>query len=201
MAAALEPSSCAFFKASASSLAFSSLSSRSRSYPSCLILSASSIALRSASAKSTGLVLAAPKPNFDFLGAVLELIVDPPDEAEFKREVPAPGRVGRAAAEEVSVRGVGVVIVVAGMGGLVVVLELLVVVVDVAESDLPIMGGVAMRGVPGLDDLGVGGLDQESKKSSSVSSLVVVPSTGASIPSTTIPLGNLNNRAVQLVFG
>ena len=152
---------------------------RSRSYPSCLILSASSIALRSASAKSTGLVLAAPKPNFDFLGPV-EAVTDPPDEAEFKREVP-PRRPGRAAADEVSVRGER-----GGLGGLVVSV---LVVVGVAETDRPIMGGVEMRGVPGLDDLGVEGLDQESKKSSSVSSLA--GAAGASIPSTTIPLGNL----------
>ena len=193
--AALELSSCALCRASASFLAFSSFSSRSRSYPSCLILSASSIALRSASAKSTGLVLAAPKPSFDLFGRVLEAVVDPADEAEFKREVPAPRRPGRAAAEEVSVLGeVGVEVVVAGAT------MVLVLVLVVTEADRPIMGGVAMRGVPGLDDLGVEGLDQESKKSSSVSSLAAAAAVGASIPSTTIPLGNLTKSSRLLTF-
>jgi len=67
------------------------------------------------------------------------------------------------------------------------------VVVGISETDRPMMGGVEMRGVPGLDDLGVEGLDQESKKSSSVSSLARAAE-GASIPSTTIPLGKLKKR-------
>ena len=125
--------------------------------------------------------MAAPKPNFDFLGAVE--VTDPPEEAEFKREAP-PRRPGRAAADEVSVRGEGGVGV--ALGGLV---ELVLMVLGIAETDLPIMGGVEIRGVPGLDDLGVEGLDQESKKSSSVSSLG--RAAAGSIPSTTIPLGNL----------
>lgn len=125
--------------------------------------------------------MAAPKPNFDFLGA--EEVVDPPDEAEFKREV-APRRPGRAAADEVRVRGEGGAGVT--LGGLA---ELVFMEVGMAETDRPIMGGVEMRGVPGLDDLGVEGLDQESKKSSSVS--LARAAAGASIPSTTIPLGNL----------
>ena len=84
-----------------------------------------------------------------------------------------------------SVRGEGGVGV--GLGGLVV--EFVVVVGVAEETDRPIMGGVEMRGVPGLDDLGVVGLDQESKKSSSVSSLG--RAAAGSIPSTTIPFGNL----------
>ena len=128
--------------------------------------------------------MAAPKPNFDFLGAA-EVVIDPPDEPEFKRDE-APRRPGRAAADEVSVRGEGGAGV--GLGGLVAVLVF--AVVDIAEGGRPIMGGVEIRGVPGLDDLGVEGLDQESKKSSSVSSLATAAA-GASIPSTTIPLGNL----------
>jgi hypothetical protein len=119
-------------------------------------------------------------------------VVDPPEEAEFKREVPAPRRPGRAAADEVSVRGeVGV-----WVGGPVL---LVLVVVDMAETDRPIMGGVDVRGVPGLDGLGVEGLDQESKKSSSVSSLAAAVA-GASIPSTTIPLGNLRKNRVLVHY-
>lgn len=63
--------------------------------------------------------------------------------------------------------------------------------------DRPIIGGVEIRGVPGLDDLGVEGLDQESKKSSSVSSLATAA--GTSVPSTTIPLGNLRGRGGPII--
>lgn len=52
------------------------------------------------------------------------------------------------------------------------------------EGTRPMMGGVAMRGVPGCDGFGVEGLDQDSKKSSSVCSL---GGAGASTPSMTIP--------------
>lgn len=161
----LGPISLAFLSASSSLRAFSSCSSRCRSYPSCLIRSASSRAFRSASAKLTGFAFDAPRPSFDFFGAAEEDVED----AEFNLDVPLPRRAGRAAAEEVMVRAAG---------GLVVVVVVVVKVVDpdAAEVELdtegvrPIMGGVAMRGVPGAEVLGVVGFDQESKKSSSVSS-------------------------------
>jgi hypothetical protein len=54
----------------------------------------------------------------------------------------------------------------------------------------PMMGGVDTLGVPGAELLGVDGLDHESKKSSSVSSLEAGEA-DASTPSTTIPFGNL----------
>jgi hypothetical protein len=181
---ALSPISLAFLNASASFLAFSSSSSRCLSYPNCLIRSASSKAFRSASAKSTGFVLDAPSPSLDFLGSV---VVDDVDEAELSREVPLPSLAGRAAADEVMVRGAGVV--------------LAVVLVELdADGVLPMIGGVAIRGVPGADPLGVEGLDHESKKSSSVSSFGAGVAL-ASTPSTTIPFGNLLQNQSTLTYG
>lgn len=115
----------------------------------------------------------APNPSLDFLGAdVVELA----EEAEFRREVPAPRRAGRAADDEVRVRGAAGEAV-AG-GGLVTLLA-----AELADGLRPMIGGVEMRGVPGLEDFGVEGLDHESKKSSSVSSFAGTV-VGASIPST-----------------
>lgn len=109
------------------------------------------------------------------------------EEPELRRDVPLPSRAGRAVEDEVMVRGA-----VAVVGGLVVadVASLLTDPdADCADGVRPRMGGVDILGVPGAEDFGVGGLDQESKKSSSASTLDVVA--GASTPSTTIPLGNL----------
>lgn len=107
----------------------------------------------------------APSPSFDFFAVV---DAEDADEAEFSREVPPPSFPGRAAEEDVVVRG--------------------------AELDMagvrPMMGGVDTLGVPGAELLGVDGLDHESKKSSSVSSLEAGEA-DASTPSTTIPFGNL----------
>lgn len=98
--------------------------------------------------------------------------MDDADEAELRREVPLPSLAGRAAVDDVIVRGAGVVLVELDPDGV-----------------LPMMGGVAIRGVPGADPFGVEGLDHESKKSSSVSSFAGVAAT--STPSTAIPFGNL----------
>lgn len=109
----------------------------------------------------------APSPSFDFFAAVdVEDIV----EAEFSREAPPPSFPGRAAEEDVVVRGEA---------------EL-----D-ADGVRPIMGGVDTLGVPGAEPLGVDGLDHESKKSSSVCSLAGGEA-DASTPSTTIPFGKLH---------
>ena len=62
------------------------------------------------------------------------------------------------------------------------------------------IGGVDILGVPGADPLGVEGLDHELKKSSSASSLFVACA-GASMPSTTIPLGNLRRDESQVRKG
>lgn len=107
------------------------------------------------------------------------------EEPEFRRDVPLPSRAGRAVEEELIVRGAG------ASGGLAADVATLLADpdADAADGVRPIMGGVDILGVPGADDLGVEGLDQESKKSSSVSALSVV--VGASTPSTTIPFGNL----------
>lgn len=126
----------------------------------------------------------APKPSLDFLTAG---VVDPVDDAELSRVVPAPRRAGRAAADEVRVRGVvtaGDDVAEAGLATL--------LPAELADGVFPMMGGVDIRGVPGLEDLGVDGFDQELKKSSSVSSLGGATA-GASMPSTKMPLGNLEN--------
>jgi hypothetical protein len=113
--------------------------------------------------------LDAPSPSFDFLAAV---VVEDVDEAEFSRDVPPPSFAGRGAEEDVVVRGE-------------------------AEPDVdglrPILGGVDTLGVPGAEFLGVAGLDHETKKSSSVSSFDAGEAE-ASIPSTTIPFGNLHEK-------
>jgi len=103
-------------------------------------------------------------------------VVDDVELFEFRRE--APSLAERAA--EVIVRGAAGVVAseVTGGGG------------TLGDGVRPMMGGVEILGVAGADDLGVAGLDQELKKSSSVSSF------GAgvgevSIPSMAIPLGNL----------
>lgn len=143
--------------ASFSFLAFSSASSRALSYPSCLILSASARALRSASAKSTGLVFWAPNPSLDFFAAVVVPRPEEEEEAEVKREAPSPEREPARMEEDEVVLGAGALGAAAGAveaGD------------DVAR---PMMGGVLVRGVPGAEVLGVAGLDQDSKKSSSVS--------------------------------
>lgn len=154
------PISFAFFRVSASFLAISASSSLRRSYPSCLILSSSSFAFLSASSKLTGFAFAAPRPSFDFLGAVdVEDAVEP----EFSLAVP-PIRDGREVTDDdVIVRGT----VVAGAGGDVVEVEPLE---GVLVCGRPTTGGVPVRGVPGADVFGVAGLDQDSKKSSSASS-------------------------------
>ncbi len=120
------------------------------------------------------------------------MVPDVPDDAEFKREVPAPRRAGRAALECVIVRGAGAAIAAGGAAPTLPVLaELDMVLAE--ERARPIMGGVDIRGVPGLDVLGVVGFDHELKKSSSVSSFASGTTTG-SIPSTAIPLGNLSEK-------
>lgn len=143
--------------------------------------SASSSAFRSASAKSTGLVLDAPSPSFDFFGR--EVVDELMEDAEFRREAP-PNLAARAAAEDVMVRGTG---------------EAMVLEVDedevaaeltAGEGVRPMTGGVETLGVAGADGLGVEGFDQELKKSSSVSSFGGAV-TDDSTPSTTIPFGNL----------
>ena len=173
------PISFVFFKASASFLAFSASSSLRRSYPSCLIRSSSSFAFLSASSKLTGLAFAAPRPSFDFLGAV---DVEDAAEPEFNLGAP-PIREGRAVTDDdVMVRGT----VVEGAGGDVVEVEPLDEVLVCAR---PTTGGVPVRGVPGADVFGVAGLDHDSKKSSSVSSFGRAVS--ISEPSMWMPFGIL----------
>jgi len=93
------------------------------------------------------------------------------EEAELSRE--APSLAARDAADEVMVRGCELVL----------------------EDDVvrPTTGGVSVLGVPGADVLGVAGLDQESKKSSSVCSAGVAGEAEVSIPSTKIPCGYLQH--------
>jgi len=118
------------------------------------------------------------------------VVLEETDDAELRREVPAPRRAGRAAADEVKVRVLAGAAV-AGMAGLVAgVLAGVLPAEDPADGARPMIGGVDILGVPGADPLGVEGLDHELKKSSSVSSLFVAGA-GAPMPSTTIPLGNL----------
>lgn len=100
------------------------------------------------------------------------------EDAEVSREAPAPERAAGRMEEDEIVRGAG-----AAMG-------VDDVVAAGAEGARPITGGVDVRGVPGAEPLGVAGFDQDSKKSSSVSSLGA-GAAGASIPSTKIPAGNL----------
>ena len=195
--AGVEITSCARL-ISSSLRVFSSAASRSRSYPSCLIRSASSRALRSASAKLTGLALLAPRPSLDFLGPPVALpeVVDEvrEEEEEFKRD--AVSFAVRAAAEDVIVLGDGT----AGAGAGVSLGEVAAAAAaaTLGEGDRtapPRMGGVETR-LAGVDDgLGVDGLDQDSKKSSSLSSLTGV-SVPLSIPSTYIPFGNLSSLSI-----
>lgn len=125
----------------------------------------------------------APSPSFDFLGAPVATV---PEVPELSREVPLPSLAGRAAVEDVSVRGAWTEGVPAGDVGV-------DPDADAAELDerlRPMIGGVEILGVLGADDLGVVGLDHESKKSSSVSSFTA-GEIEASTPSTTMPFGNL----------
>jgi hypothetical protein len=170
------PISVALRLFSASFLAFSSASSRSRSYPNWRIRSSSSRALRSAAAKSTALVFCAPNPpSLDFLAAVDDAVV-----------VAVVVREEREAADEVVN-----VCEADDADDVVVVLELV---------RLPRTGGVAvLAGVLDVEDgLGVEGLDHDSKKSSSScrggDSTPVV-----SIPSTCIPFGYLIKTKINQV--
>ena len=122
--------------------------------------------------------------------------MEAPDDAELSREVPAPRRAGRAAAEWVNVRGV---VVVAAGAVESVLATLLPLPAELVEAVRPMMGGVEIRGVPGLEDFGVDGLDQELKKSSSVSSFAGVAA-GGSMPSTTMPFGNLKDIEFRKLF-
>jgi hypothetical protein len=145
-----------------------------------LILSSSSFAFLSASAKSTGFVLAAPNPSLDFL-APEEAPRPEAEDAELRREVDAPRREGREAEDDVMVDEDVIV-----LGAGVVVVDEAVVVED-ADVARPITGGVPVRGVAGAEDFGVLGFDQDSKKSSSVSSLAGMGVDAVSMPSTWIP--------------
>ena len=167
----------AFAACSAAARAFASSSafSRSRSYPNWRILSASSAALRSASAKLTGAAFFAPRPpSFDFFGAADAVLVLPIEDAEeLRREAPSveagrePGPAELARKEaELTVRGA-----------------------LPALDDRPMIGGA-----DGFDDvdevLGAAGLSQEEKKSSS-SPLALAGAAADSAPSTTTFSGNL----------
>lgn len=142
-----------------------------------MILSSSSRAFLSASAKSTGLALDAPSPSLDFFTVEPDPFAEEP---ELRRDWLAPRRDCRVAADDVSTLGAAVDV---GAGTDVARVEL-------AEVVRPSTGGVETRGVLGFEDIGVLGLDQDVKKSSSGSSFAA---TDGSIPSTTIPVGKLSN--------
>ena len=141
--------------------------------------SASSVALRSASAKSTGAAFFAPSPpNFAFFAppaAAGALLVLPRDVAdELRREAPSL-EAGRAPAP---------VVVLARRDA-----ELTVRGAVVALAERPMTGGaVGLEDVGG--DLGVAGLSQEEKKSSSSPPAAAGFAVG-SAPSTVILSGNL----------
>lgn len=168
---------------SAAFLALASSSSRSRSlsYPSCLIRSASSTALRSASAKSMGAAaFFAPRPpSFDFFGAAAAepVGVDTAGD-ELRRDAPSfePGRepgvefVRRD--EELMVRGP--------------------VVVDAAR---PMTGTPAGVDAAELAGLAAGLSHEEKESSSSFPAAGVADAATVSIPSTKMRVGYLSEQS------
>ena len=112
-------------------------------------------------------------------------LVPAAEVAELRRDWLAPRRDCRDAADDVSVLGAATGVGTDVVDGL---------LLELAEVVRPSTGGVETRGVPGFEDLGVFGLDQDVKKSSSAGSSVTV--TDGSIPSTKIPVGKLQDLSV-----
>lgn len=141
-------------RAAASRAACASASSRSRSYPSWRIRSASAAARRSASAKSTGAAFFAPRPFFAGREApVPVLVVDVLVEESVRTPAEAEAELARRE-EDVMVRGAAAV----GVEG---------APEAGADEARPIIGGAADCGGSTALDFDGAGLSQEEKKSSS----------------------------------
>jgi hypothetical protein len=164
--------------AAASRAACASASSRSRSYPSWRIRSASTAARRSASAKSTGAAFFAPRPFFAGRATPALVLVDDALLDVSVRTPPAVEVVLARREDDVTVRGAAE----AEAGG---------EAGPGAETVRPIDGGAG--GVDGEEvafGFGEADLSQDEKKSSS-SPAGCAELLEVSTPSTTIPLGNL----------